>query len=59
MSPAKRKAEKPVSPPQTKKAKVVVPDYHLTPSRQDESGEVVWPARAEQIEQARSIIREW
>lgn len=59
MSPLKRKAEKPVSPPQKKKAKVVIPEYHLTPSRQDESGEDVWPARAEQIGRARSIIKEW
>jgi hypothetical protein len=59
MSPLKRKAEKPISPPKTKKAKVVVPEYHLTPSRQDESGGEVWPARKEQIERARELIREW
>ncbi|KAH8716988.1 hypothetical protein GQ44DRAFT_775738 [Phaeosphaeriaceae sp. PMI808] len=52
MGPVKRKAEKPVSPPKTKKAKVVVPEYHLTPTRQDKSGEVIWPARKEQIERA-------
>jgi len=59
MSPLKRKADKPVLPPTTKKAKVVVPEYHLTPSRQDESGEEVWPARKEQIERARALIKEW
>jgi hypothetical protein len=59
MSPMKRKAEKPVSPPKTKKPKIVVPEYHLTPSRQDESGLDVWPAPEEQIERARDIIREW
>ncbi|KAH4007246.1 hypothetical protein HBI56_215930 [Parastagonospora nodorum] len=58
MSPAKRKAEQSVSPPKTKKPKIVVPEYHLTPSRQDESGENVWPARAEQIDRAREIIKE-
>jgi hypothetical protein len=59
MSLLKRKAEKDISPPKTKKSKVVVPAYHLAPSRQDESGEAVWPARKEQIERARKIIREW
>ncbi|KAF2033432.1 DHH phosphoesterase [Setomelanomma holmii] len=58
MSPLKRKAEKPVSPPRTKKTKIVVPEYHLTPSRRDDSGESVWPARKEQIERAREIITE-
>ncbi|KAI4958069.1 hypothetical protein J4E86_003664 [Alternaria arbusti] len=64
-SPAKRKAEKDISPPKpkktktTSKAKTEIPAYHLTPSRQDESGENVWPARKEQIERAREIIREW
>ncbi|KAI4923836.1 hypothetical protein J4E85_007992 [Alternaria conjuncta] len=63
-SPAKRKAEKDISPPKPKKtktatkAKTEIPAYHLTPSRQDESGENVWPARKEQIERAREIIRE-
>jgi hypothetical protein len=59
MSPLKRKAEKDISPPKTKKSKIVVPAYHLTPSRQDESGEAVWPARKAQIERAREIIKEW
>jgi hypothetical protein len=59
MSPVKRKAEKPVSPPKTKKAKVVIPEYHLTPSNQDESGEIIWPARVEQIDRARHIIKQW
>jgi hypothetical protein len=59
MSPVKRKAEKPVSPPKTKKPKIVVPEYHSTPSRRDEAGEEVWPARQEQIHRAREIIKEW
>jgi hypothetical protein len=59
MSPLKRKAEKDISPPKTKKSKIAVPAYHLTSSRQDESGEAVWPARKEQIDCAREIIKEW
>jgi hypothetical protein len=59
MSPLKRKADKPVSPPKSKKPRVVVPEYHPTPSRRDESGENVWPAPEEQIERAREIIKEW
>lgn len=59
MSPAKRKAEQSVSPPKTKKPRIIVPEYHLTPSRQDECGENVWPARAKQIDRAREIIKEW
>lgn len=59
MSPLKRKADKDIVLPKLKKAKVVVPEYHLTPSRQDESGEIIWPARQKQIERAREIIKEW
>lgn len=59
MSPMKRKAEKPVSPSKPKKPKIVVPEYHLTPSRQDDSGESVWPARKEHIQRARELIEEW
>jgi hypothetical protein len=57
ISPLKRKAESAASP-KAKKPRVVVPDYHLTPSRRDEEGEVVWPAPTRQIERAREIIRE-
>ncbi|GAW10804.1 hypothetical protein ANO14919_001390 [Xylariales sp. No.14919] len=35
-----------------------LPEYHLTPSLRDESGEVIWPAPRDQIERARSFIRE-
>jgi hypothetical protein len=59
MSPVKRKAEIPVSLAKTKKPKVVIPEYHSTPLRQDESGENVWPARQEQIDRAREIIKDW
>lgn len=62
MSPLKRKANKTPSPPakakKAKVAKVTVPQYHLTPSKHDELGEVVWPARKDQIERARAIIKE-
>ncbi|KAF1844535.1 DHH phosphoesterase [Cucurbitaria berberidis CBS 394.84] len=57
MTSLKRKAEKPVSTPKSKKPKVVVPEYHLTPSRQDEFGGFVWPARRKQIDRARDIIK--
>ncbi|KAF2083868.1 DHH family protein [Saccharata proteae CBS 121410] len=44
--------------PKAKKPRPQVPAYHLTPSRTDESGEVIWPAPREQIEEARSMILE-
>ncbi|KAF2710751.1 DHH phosphoesterase, partial [Pleomassaria siparia CBS 279.74] len=56
-SPLKRKAETAASS-KVKKTKISVPEYHLAPSRRDESGEIVWPAPQEQIERAREIIRE-
>lgn len=59
MSPSKRKHEKETSPPKSKRPKVEIPAYHLAQSRQDENGEIVWPARHEQIERARTIIKEW
>lgn len=58
-SPLKRKADKPATSKTTKKAKIVVPEYHTTPQRRDETGEIVWPARQMQIERARDIIKEW
>ncbi|PZD02357.1 glycosyl hydrolase family 85 protein [Pyrenophora tritici-repentis] len=58
MNPLKRKAEKDSSPSKPKKPKTELPAYHLTPSRQDDSGEAVWPARKEQIDRARQIIGE-
>jgi hypothetical protein len=56
--PAKRKAEQQMSPAVSKKPKVQIPEYHLTPSRRDEDGEIVWPAPKGQIERAREIIKE-
>lgn len=58
-SPLKRKAEKRATSPKKKKQKIEIPEYHLTPSRRDDDGEIVWPAPKAQIERAREIIREW
>lgn len=58
-SPTKRKAEKQKSPTKTKKPKVEIPDYHLTPSRRNKDGELVWPAPEDKIERAREIIQQW
>ncbi|KAJ5056101.1 glycosyl hydrolase family 85-domain-containing protein [Bipolaris maydis] len=58
MSPSKRIHETETSSPKSKRSKVEIPAYHLAQSRQDESGEIVWPARREQIERARTIIKE-
>jgi hypothetical protein len=58
-SPAKRKAVKSAASPKAKKPKIEIPEYHTTPSRHDEDGEIVWPAPKVQIERAREIIREW
>ncbi|USP80563.1 glycoside hydrolase family 85 protein [Curvularia clavata] len=58
MSLLKRKHDKGSSSPKSKKPKFEIPAYHLAPSRQDDSGETVWPARREQIERARDIIKQ-
>ncbi|KAF2640700.1 hypothetical protein P280DRAFT_469413 [Massarina eburnea CBS 473.64] len=58
-TPVKRKASNPISPPKIKKKKVEIPEYHLAISRRGDDGEIVWPARKEQIERAREIIKEW
>jgi hypothetical protein len=42
-----------------KKARVELPEYHLTPSRTTSLGEIIWPAPQEQISAARDFIREW
>ncbi|KAI1775095.1 DHH phosphoesterase [Hypoxylon cercidicola] len=41
-----------------KKPRPEVPEYHLTPSVRDESGEAIWPAPRAQIELARKFILE-
>ncbi|KAH6659068.1 DHH family protein [Truncatella angustata] len=42
----------------SKKPRVEVPEYHLTPPVRDEAGKAVWPAPKDQIEKARSVIQE-
>lgn len=60
MTLLKRKADDAISlPAKAKKAKAAVPQYHLTPSVQDEVGQPIWPARKEEIKRAREIIKEW
>ncbi|KAF7193134.1 hypothetical protein HII31_05568 [Pseudocercospora fuligena] len=58
MSSAKRKppAGKDNSP--AKRARIQVPEYHLTPSVQEEDGSIRWPAPSAQIARAREIILE-
>ncbi|KAI8628200.1 DHH family protein [Xylariaceae sp. FL1651] len=41
-----------------KRPRPEVPEYHLTPSSRDDSGDVIWPAPKDQIENARKFIRE-
>lgn len=42
----------------SKKAKIQVPDYHLTPQVKEEDGSIQWPAPKAQMERAREIIQE-
>ncbi|KAI0161060.1 DHH phosphoesterase [Hypoxylon sp. FL1284] len=44
--------------PRAKKPRPEIPEYHLTPSLRDESGEAIWPAPNAQIELARKFILE-
>ena len=55
----KRKTEGLEASSTIKKQKAIVQEYHTTPQRRSETGETVWPARKEQIERARAIIKEW
>ncbi|KAF3053709.1 hypothetical protein E8E11_011598 [Didymella keratinophila] len=57
-SPLKRKADQSASSAPAKKQKVAIPEYHTAAQRRDDAGEIVWPARKEQIERARAIIEE-
>ncbi|KAF2121236.1 hypothetical protein BDV96DRAFT_484033 [Lophiotrema nucula] len=54
----KRKAPNTRSPIKAKKQKVIIPEYHLAPSRRDDAGEIVWPAPTDQIDLARGRIKE-
>lgn len=58
-SPAKRKLKDAGSLPKSKKPKVEIPEYHLAVSRRTDDGEIIWPAPKDQIERARTIIKEW
>ncbi|KAF4345031.1 dhh family [Fusarium beomiforme] len=40
------------------KPKAPVAEYHLTPSRRDSEGEIIWPAPKDQMEAARKFIRD-
>lgn len=59
MGSQKRKAAGEVRSAGTKKAKYDIPEYHLAPSRRDGSGEIIWPAPKQQIEEARDFILKW
>ncbi|KAI0541546.1 DHH family protein [Xylaria digitata] len=41
-----------------KRQRPQIPEYHLTPSLRNESGEAIWPAPKDQIERAQKFIRE-
>ncbi|KAF2209654.1 hypothetical protein CERZMDRAFT_46559 [Cercospora zeae-maydis SCOH1-5] len=57
MIPSKRKAPlSQRSTPAKKRARAAIPEYHTTPSVQDEDGSIQWPAPRAQIKRARSII---
>jgi hypothetical protein len=53
----KRKSTAATSKP--KKARVEVPDYHLTPQRQDNQGSTTWPAPFTEIRAAKEFILDW
>jgi hypothetical protein len=42
-----------------KKPRLELPEYHTTPSVKTASGDIIWPAPADQIEAARDFILEW
>lgn len=54
----KRSAPSSKPSPKSKKPRVEVPDYHITPSVKDENGDPIWPAPKDQIASARSFILE-
>ncbi|EGP88344.1 uncharacterized protein MYCGRDRAFT_109168 [Zymoseptoria tritici IPO323] len=56
MNSSKRKAPPSQEKQPTKRAKVEVPEYHLTPSIKNEDGSIQWPAPQAQIGRAREII---
>ena len=42
-----------------KKARVAVPEYHLSPCVKEQDGSITWPAPRTQMEKAREIILAW
>lgn len=53
------KATDGVSPKKKAKTRIELPEYHATPSRKNDQGEIVWPAPEDKMEAARSFILEW
>jgi hypothetical protein len=47
------------APLSRKRARIQIPEYHLTPSLRDVSGQIIWPAPQDQITRARLMISEW
>jgi hypothetical protein len=45
--------------PKSKKSRIEIPDYHLSPQRRDESGAVIWPAPVSELRAAGDFILEW
>jgi hypothetical protein len=55
----KRAATSAKESPKGKKQRIQVPEYHLTPTLKDLSGEEIWPAPRDQMAAARAMILEW
>lgn len=47
------------SPSKSRRSRDPVPAYHLTPSLRDDAGDIIWPAPANKIANARQFIRDW
>lgn len=54
----KRKEPPSKAASKAKKPRPAVPEYHLTPSVHDVSGDIVWPAPKDQLENCKAFIRE-
>ncbi|KAJ4118923.1 hypothetical protein NW768_010663 [Fusarium equiseti] len=57
-SPKKSRSSKASPEPGDKLAEKKLPEYHETPSRRDEDGEIIWPAPNEQMQAAQEFILE-
>jgi hypothetical protein len=58
-SPKKSRSLKASPEPGEKLSEKKLPEYHETPSRKDEHGEIIWPAPNEQMQAAQEFILEW